>query len=166
MRRSTLPMVALVLLLTACGHQSHVIHGLLLQTDGYFPSGGATVEDATNQSTCNAGGNPAVGIPARDFAGDQVIVKNASGTIVGTATLGTGHVHLTGGTFTDPLTNQPGKNGECIWAFTVTVADSGFYTISIPAVKQQGILFSKSDLEARGWRATLTWSSSAGTIFA
>jgi hypothetical protein len=71
-------------------------------------------------------------------AGANVVVKDASGTIVATSQLGEGSVQTIGGRFY-----------KCVFKFAVTVPDTAFYSIEI---SHRGALsYSKAELESKNW---------------
>lgn len=73
--------------------------------------------------------------------GTPVVVKNGTGAVIATGSVGGGDVLLNGAT-----------KIICVFPFEVKdVPDSDFYVIEVS--HRGGLTFSKSDLEASGWKA-------------
>ena len=70
-------------------------------------------------------------------AGQQVVVRDSSGTIMGLTTLADG-----------------GSANECIWTFAVEVPVSDFYTVSLPLIYERA--YSDADLAVMDGRLQIT----------
>lgn len=82
-------------------------------------------------------------------AGTPVVVKDASGKIIGTGQLGEGHYTSSSGLIEEGTL--------CTFDFSVSVPDASFYSIE---VSHRGVQsFSKSDLESVGWNVQLSLTS-------
>jgi hypothetical protein len=78
-------------------------------------------------------------------AGTPVAVRDKSGALVGSATLGDG-----------TLRKQPlrGKDDDCLFRFSLTVPDRAGYEIEVS--NRGAVAFSRADLEHAHWTANLT----------
>jgi hypothetical protein len=74
--------------------------------------------------------------------GAQVVIRDAAGAIVGTATIAVA----------SDLTST--FDSICRYTFATTVPDSAFYTVEI--ANRKGPTYQRVDLEANGWRVDLT----------
>jgi hypothetical protein len=78
-------------------------------------------------------------------AGTPVVVRDKSGAVVGSATLGDGTLHQ------QPLR---GRDDDCRFRFSLTLPDRAEYRIE---VSTRGVVaFSQADLERAHWTANLT----------
>jgi hypothetical protein len=77
--------------------------------------------------------------------GTPVVVRDTSGAVVGSATLGAGS-----------LRQQPlrGRDDDCLFQFSLTVPDRAEYRIEVSI--RGAVAFSKADLERARWTANLT----------
>ena len=78
-------------------------------------------------------------------AGTPVVVRDTSGTVIGSAALGDG-----------TLRQQPlrGRDDDCLFRFSLTVPERAEYRIE---VSSRGVVaFSQADLERAHWKANLT----------
>jgi hypothetical protein len=78
-------------------------------------------------------------------AGTPVVVRDTSGAVVGSATLGDG-----------TLRQQPlrGRDDDCLFRFSLTVPDRAEYRIEVGT--RGTVRFSQADLERAHWTANLT----------
>lgn len=78
-------------------------------------------------------------------SGTPVVVRDKSGAVVGSATLGDG-----------TLRQQPlrGRDDDCLFRFSLTVPDRAEYKIEVSA--RGAVAFSQADLARAHWTANLT----------
>ena len=78
-------------------------------------------------------------------AGTPVLVRDKSGAVVGSATLGDG-----------TLRQQPlrGRDDDCLFRFSLTVPERAEYRIEVS--RRGAVAFSQADLERSHWTANLT----------
>jgi len=74
--------------------------------------------------------------------GTPVVVKTTSGAVIGSATLGTGDLRLTG-TF----------RNDCVYTFSLRVPDASQYQIEVS--DRGAVSFSKDDMAKAHWKAEL-----------
>ena len=127
----------IALLVAACGSapatpETHALTGTFLLSNGERP------DDRDTGGCSGTGGYSDIGV------GTNVVVRDATDTIIGTAPL-----------TMDPAGPEPVASGnyQCGYAFTVSVPDSAFYTVE---VSHRGALtYSRADLESKSWRVSL-----------
>jgi hypothetical protein len=78
-------------------------------------------------------------------AGTPVVLRDKSGAVVGSATLGDGTLHQ------QPLR---GRDDDCLFRFSLTVPDRAEYRIEVSS--RGAVAFSQADLERTHWTANLT----------
>jgi hypothetical protein len=132
--------LAILLLVAACGGtapsqspEARTITGTFLLSNGELP------DDR------DAGGCSGTGGYADIKVGTGVVVRDAEGTIVGTAALAI-----------DPNGPAPFASGnyQCGYAFTVAgLPDSAFYQVEVAS--RGALTYSLADLEAKAWRVSL-----------
>jgi len=134
MRNGSPRVLALIIGLTclisisSCGTTTHTLKGTLDLLDFQTALGGCDTSQSNDGYTDIA-------------AGEQVIVKNASGTTIGTGMLGSGH----------PLSDD----ANCHYDFTVVgLPDSSYYEIGLGSRGTQ--TFSESQFISDHWSITLT----------
>jgi hypothetical protein len=120
--------LACLISISSCGTTIHTLKGTIDLSDLQTSLSGCDTSQSNDGYTDIA-------------AGEQVIVKNASGTTIGTGMLGSGH----------PLSDD----ANCHYDFTVVgLPDSSYYVIGIGSRGTQ--TFSESQLNSDHWSITLT----------
>lgn len=118
-------LIVLALLVASCGG-SQTITGSFVLTDP---------EVAWTPTTCEGTGGYS------DIrAGTDVVVKNGTGTIIGTAA----------------LVADPERSGttRCTYTFAVPVKDAEFYAVSVG--RRGELTYSKAEMEAQAWTVGFT----------
>ncbi len=105
------------------------VHGVYAQAGQPHPASGSACQAAT------------VGYPDI-HTGTPVVVRDGSGGVVATTTLGSGVLHVSGA-----------LRDDCAYPFSVSVPDVAAYAIEVG--NRGSVAFSKPDLERAGWKATL-----------
>ena len=127
-RLDRLLLLALVLVVAGCGG-GRAITGSFVLTDD---------DVAWTSTSCEGTGGYS------DIrAGTDVVVKDATGTIIGTAA----------------LVPDPERSGttRCTYTFMVPVKDAEFYAVSVG--KRGELTYSKAEMEAQGWTVGFTLGS-------
>lgn len=134
--------LACVTIMSACGVSGASSHRSSEQTT-HTMNGSVVLTNTTGaESACDT-----VGTGYADIAsGTQVVVKNASGTMIGTGTLGSGASELDG--------------AECDFSFTVGgLPNSSFYSVAVGGPQRGALTYSESELNSDSWTITLTLGS-------
>lgn len=117
--------LALTLLLVGCGG-GQAISGTFVLTDS---------EVAWTSTSCSGTGGYS---DIRE--GANVVVKDGTGTIIGTAAL-----------VSDPVRSSASR---CAYTFTVPVKDAEFYAVEVG--RRGALTYSKAEIEAQGWAVGFT----------
>jgi hypothetical protein len=137
-RRAAFSALIGVAVLGSCTHgspspSSHRLNGEYA-VHGVYPNS----QPLTNGAPCNA-----IEVGYRDIhPGTPVVVRNSSGAAIGTATLGSGDLRLTGS-----------RRNDCVYTFSLRVPDASQYQIE---VSNRGLVsFSRADMVKAHWKAEL-----------
>lgn len=170
--RKVLVVSAGLLVLAACGASSratskttptnapfvtapttHSLTGSLALGSGVYPAN-FTVDDSIHS---RFGGDLCYGRAGYDdiTEGAQVVVKDASGTIVATGSLGAGEANGTAGDIGPNGQLVPSTATTCTFPITVgSVPDSSFYSVEVSHRGAQ--TYSRDQLVANGWTIALS----------